>query len=69
MLFLNTKMYSVKTPSATLGLLVMKNTQICDSLPWTRMSLRKKVAFKESFITLNFPLRETDPSWWGVHDH
>lgn len=48
-------MYSVKMPLAILGLVVMKNTQICDSLPWTRMSLRKKkIAFKESFTTYAF---------------
>lgn len=51
MLFLNTKMYGVTVPVATLGLVVMKNMQICDSLPWMRMRmslwLKKKSNFKE----------------------
>lgn len=54
MLFLTTKVYIVTTPLATMGLVVMRNMQICDSLPWTRMSLQKKKKkwlFKESFLT------------------
>lgn len=38
--FKKTKMYRVKMPLASLGPVVMKNTQICDSLLWTKMSPR-----------------------------
>lgn len=64
MLFLNTKMYGVTVPVATLGLVVMNNMQICDSLPWMRMRMslwfKKKVILKSNLL----PLTDSAQSVW-----
>ncbi len=54
MLFLNAKTCGVKTPLAALGLVVMKNTEICDSLPRTRMSPWEKVTLRSHLLTLKY---------------